>query len=101
MSGMNGVGPGTVPDLGAMRAQQHARAAAPAYDPGTPEFAMQIGGPRVNGQVSFTAAMDAAAGLLATDGWEIVEVKQCAHAGDDQAGNAIFQLVVVAKRISG
>jgi hypothetical protein len=87
MSGMNGVGP--VPDLGAIRAQQQARAAAPAYDPGTPEFTLQIGGPRVNGHVSFTAAMDAAAGLLAADGWEIVEVKQCAHAGDSQPLSSI------------
>jgi hypothetical protein len=58
---------------------------------------MQMGGPRVNGHVSLTAAMDAAAGILAADGWEIVEVKQCAHAGDDQAGNAIFQLIIVAR----
>ena len=100
MSGMNGVGP--VPDLGAIRARQQAKASTPPYDPGTPELALQVGAPLVNGQPSFTEAIDNVAGILAGDGWAIVEVKQCAVIGIDQAVvAAAFQVIVVGKKLAG
>ena len=67
---MNGHGPiGTVPDRGAVRARQQEKSAVPDYDPGTPEFAVQVRvalGP--NAAPSFTDALDRAALILDNDG---------------------------------
>jgi hypothetical protein len=99
MSPTNGNGFGAVPDLGAVRARQQAKVAMPAYDAGTPELALQIGGPLVNGSPSFTDAIDNIALVLHSDGWELIEVKQCAVVGiDGPNGMAAFQVIVVARQ---
>jgi hypothetical protein len=48
------------------------------------------------GTISFRAAIERGAFILGADGFKIDEVKHCAFAGGDQAGNVVFQLVVVA-----
>jgi hypothetical protein len=56
----------------------------------------------VNGEPSFTEAIDKVAILLHADGWSIVEVKQCAVIAVDPAqGAAGFQVIAVAKKLAG
>jgi hypothetical protein len=92
MSDLNGTGP--VVDLGAIAQRQREKAQVPSYSVGSPEFALQVGVPIMNGNLSFRDALDRAATLLDADGFTIEEVKHCAFAGQDQTGAAIFQVVV-------
>ena len=92
MSDMNGIGP--VVDLGEMKRRQQEKEQVPAYSVGSPEFALQVGVPIINGTLSFRDALDRAATLLDADGFTVEEVKHCAFAGQDQQGNAIFQVLV-------
>jgi hypothetical protein len=93
MSDMNGTGP--VVDLGAIQRRQQEKEKVPTYNLGTPEFALQVVVPMINGEISFRDATDRAAVLLGTDGFTIEEVKQCAFAGQDQNGTtAVFQVIV-------
>jgi hypothetical protein len=94
VSDLNGVG--QVPDLGAIRQRQREKEQVPPYTVGNPEFALQVAVQAPNGQLSFRDALDRAALILGADGWVITEVKQCAFAGGDQGGNAIFQVIVTA-----
>jgi hypothetical protein len=91
MSDLNGIG---VPDLGAIRQRQREKEQVPRYAVGTPEFACPVGVQVVNGVISFRDALDKAAVLLDADGFTIEEIKQCAFAGVDQNGAAVFQVVV-------
>jgi hypothetical protein len=95
MSDPNGAS--QVPDLGAIRQRQRAKEQVPPYTVGNPEFALQVGVQPANGQISFRDALDRAAIILGADGWSITEVKQCVFAGGDQAGNTIFQVIVIAE----
>jgi hypothetical protein len=88
MNDMNGVGPAV--DLGAIKQRQQEKANVPRYSVGSPEFALQVG----VGALSFRDALDRAAVLLDADGFTIEEVKQCAFAGQDQTGAAVFQVIV-------
>lgn len=96
MSDQNGIG---IPDLGAIRQRQREKEQVPPYTVGNPEFALQVAVQSANGQISFRDAIDRAALILGNDGFSITEVKQCAFVGGDQAGNTIFQVVVVASEI--
>jgi hypothetical protein len=82
-----------------MKQRQREKEQVPAYTVGNPDFALQVGVEVVNQRMSFRDAIDKAALILGADGWSITEVKQCAFAGGDQAGNAVFQLVVGAAEI--
>jgi hypothetical protein len=85
---------GLVVDLGAIQRRQREKEQVPAYSVGSPEFALQVGVHIVDGRLSFRDALDRAATLLDADGFTIEEVKQCAFAGQDQSGAAVFQVVV-------
>jgi hypothetical protein len=66
------------------------------------DYRLQVGARLVNGQPSFTEAIDNVAGILTGAGWSIVEVKQSAVIGIDQAAvAAAFQLIVVARKQAG
>jgi hypothetical protein len=93
MSDMSGVGP--VVDLGAINRRNQEREKVPPYAVGTPELVLQVA-VNTGGTISFRAAIERGAFILGADGFKIDEVKQCAFAGADQAGNVVFQLVVVA-----
>jgi hypothetical protein len=92
VSDFNGAGP--VVDLGVIQRRQQEKAQVPSYSIGSPEFALQVGVQVVNGQISFRDALDRAAVIMDADGFTIEEVKQCAFAGQDQNGAAIFQVIV-------
>jgi hypothetical protein len=88
MTNMNGIGP--VVDLGEIQRRQHEKAQVPPYSVGSPEFVAQVGVERV----SFRDALDRTAIMLNAEGFTIEEVKNCAFAGVDQSGAAVFQVVV-------
>lgn len=88
MSDFNGAGP--VVDLGAIQRRQQEKAQVPSYSVGSPEFALQV----AVGALSFRDALDRAAVIMDADGFTIEEVKQCAFAGQDQNGAAVFQVIV-------
>jgi len=88
MSNMNGTGP--VVDLGEIQRRQQEKAKVPAYSVGSPEFALPVAVERM----SFRDALDRAAVMLDEDGFTVEQVKQCAFAGIDQNGAAVFQVVV-------
>jgi hypothetical protein len=89
---MNGVGP--VVDLGAIKQRQKEKEQVPSYTLGTPEFTLPVGVQVINGTLSFRDALDRAALMLDADGFTIEEVRQCAFAGQDQNGAAVFQVLV-------
>jgi hypothetical protein len=97
MSDMNGVGRGI--DLGAVRARQAAKERAPEYDPGTPDFTLQVFAPLVGGEVSFSAALDNTATALDLDGWQIETVRSAAVVGvNPEQGVAAFQVTLQVRR---
>jgi hypothetical protein len=92
VSELNGAG---AADLGAIRARQLEKDATPPYDPGTPEFVLQVGRRLVDGEPSFSGAIDQVARQLDVDGWAIECVRSSTVLGvDPQQDAALFQVVV-------
>ena len=88
-----------VPDLGAMRERQRAKAQVPPYEPGTPDFATQVLTQMVNGKPSFTDAIDGAVSLWTNDGWKVESITSCVlQAVDPQTHAAVFQVAAKVSR---
>jgi hypothetical protein len=74
---------------------QQAKERAPEYDPGTPDFTLQVFAPLLGGEVSFSAALDNAAAALGLDGWQIETVRSATVVGvSPEQGAAAFHVTV-------